>query len=445
MPTRRRRTEPPRVGESDSPSPAIRGFGGVRRWVDLPLSRHSTREWPRLLVSLAASIGLNAGIVSAAENRYLVDVPDYDWHFGCFGTATGNLMGYWDRHGFPNFYTGPTTGGIAPLHSFGSNSGIRSLWATRAGMDGRPSNQPGHVDDYYIDYESTRQDPYLTANRAPHSSDCLGDFIGLSQFRWTDLNGECAGNIDGYAFNFFDPSGVRRDNYQPTQADGTAIPDIQSGLREWTRFRGNEADTFSQLVEFNPDKTSPAGYTFEQLRAEIDAGYPVLLFMQGYGEFSRALGGYPKVNPIIHAMLAYGYFIDDTGTPYVRYRTSWATGDFELSPWTAESWTPSGELDLPLRGVIGYRPRPRIVEFRRSSGGWILRWHGPSSVLHDEEAQTDTSTHWYTVERADRLEAAEWRTVAGPVSSLETTLPDCCDGPVFFRLRLSGPAPGTTP
>ncbi len=62
-----------------------------------------------------------------AVNVYLTEVPDYEWWAGCFGTATGNLMGYWDRHGFPDFYTGPTAGGVAPLTSGGANAGIFSL------------------------------------------------------------------------------------------------------------------------------------------------------------------------------------------------------------------------------------------------------------------------------------------------------------------------------
>src|ERR1043165_4967729 len=73
----------------------------------------------------------------ATENVLLTGVPDYTWYAGCFGTASGNLMGYWDRHGFPDFYTGPTGGGVAPMNTIGSNVGIRSLWASKAGMDGR--------------------------------------------------------------------------------------------------------------------------------------------------------------------------------------------------------------------------------------------------------------------------------------------------------------------
>ena len=64
--------------------------------------------------------GLALGVVQAADrpasaHAYLTGVPDYEWHIGCFGTATGNLMGYWDRHGLPDFYTGPTGGMVATV------------------------------------------------------------------------------------------------------------------------------------------------------------------------------------------------------------------------------------------------------------------------------------------------------------------------------------------
>src|SRR3954464_10311719 len=83
----------------------------------------------------------------ADQNVTIEGLPDYNWYAGCFGTATGNLMGYWDRNGLPDFYTGPTGNGVAPLNSFGLNQGIRSMWASKGGFDGRPANQPGHADD----------------------------------------------------------------------------------------------------------------------------------------------------------------------------------------------------------------------------------------------------------------------------------------------------------
>src|SRR5688500_15325586 len=94
---------------------------------------------------------------SAAENVTLLEVPDYAWYAGCFGTASGNLIGYWDRHGLPDMYTGPTGGGLAPLNSsfLQGNDGIRALWASQQGVDGRPTSQPGHIEDYWASQNGT--------------------------------------------------------------------------------------------------------------------------------------------------------------------------------------------------------------------------------------------------------------------------------------------------
>jgi hypothetical protein len=184
---------------------------------------------------------------NAASNVYLTEVPDYSWHAGCFGTATGNLMGFWDRHGFPNFYTGGTGYGLAPLNDFGANIGIHALWASEAGVDGRPADKPGHMDDYYTAYANTDPDPYVIRGRAEHEPDCLGDFIGLNQNKWKYLNGECDGNIDGYAIAYWDNSGEKRFNFTPGPDAGLPAIDIQSGLSAWTKYRGFDAEVFTQL------------------------------------------------------------------------------------------------------------------------------------------------------------------------------------------------------
>jgi hypothetical protein len=183
----------------------------------------------------------------AAENVMIQGLPDYSWYAGCFGTASGNLMGYWDRNGFPDFYTGPTGGGVAPLNSAGINNGVRSMWASRAGFDGRPADKPGHVDDYWtylIDdfsysYESTATDPWVLAGRSEHAPDSLCDFMGTSQKKWTNLDGECDGNIDAYTFNFWDKTGALRTNFTPAPMTGQPpVLDVQSGIRNWARYRG---------------------------------------------------------------------------------------------------------------------------------------------------------------------------------------------------------------
>lgn len=398
--------------------------------------RPSASRLPALAAGLAFALPVLPS--SAFENVYLTGVPDYEWHLGCFGTATGNLAGFWDRHGFDNFYTGPTTGGVAPIHSFGANGGIRSLWTSAAGLDGRPVSRPGHEDDYYRFYQDTGSDPYAAAGRAEHEPDCIGDFIGLNQRKWADLGGECTGNIDGYSFNFFDRDGHRRDNFVPRDAGGRVVPDIQSGLRRWAESRGSTVDTFSQLADFNPDCTAGQGFTFAELKAEIDAGYPVLLFMQPFDEFSRTVGGISGLNPEIHGMLAYGYLIQDDGTAYVRYRTSWASGDRQFSPWSGEDWTPEQQLNLPLRGVIGFHPRPRLREYERRSSGLRLTWEGPLSVLRDEVTGAESPVHRYVVERAlPGTLPLNWEAVTQPVADFSAEVPiDAAVPGALYRVRL---------
>jgi hypothetical protein len=380
-----------------------------------------------------------------AENVMLTGVPDYTWYAGCFGSATGNLMGYWDRHGFPNFYTGPTAGGIAPLNSNGTNQGIRSMWASRAGFDGRPADQPGHIDDYWAFYnndssysfESTAPDPYILAGRPEHPPDCIGDFIGLSQKKWANLNGECDGNIDGYAFVFWESTGARRVNYVPPPQNEIPVRDIPSGLKAWTEFRGDNCDVYSQLTDFNPAVSAGHGFTFEELKAEIDAGYPVLLFQQSFDHNFRAMTGMERANPFIHSLLAYGYFIGNEGGQYVRYKTSWgSSGNNTLSQWNAENW----QANLPIRGVIGYRPLPRITSILRTNDAIRIEWHGPSSTLSNLVTRTATPLHSYVVERTAALVPDGFVAVTEPSADLHATLDSGREEEAaFYRIRLVHP------
>jgi hypothetical protein len=380
----------------------------------------------------------------AESNVYLLEVPDYTWYAGCFGTATGNLMGYWDRHGLADFYTGPTAGGVAPLDNSGSNVGIRSLWANRAGFDGRPADQPGHIDDYWrryasdgdYSYQDSGPDPYVTAGRAEHAPDCIGDFIGLSQRKWTNMNGECDGNVDAFSFVYWDTNGNRRVNYTPTNAAGEAVRDIQSGLREWTRFRGFDAEVFTQLVDFNPHTPVGTGFTFEDVKREIDAGYPLMVFLQDYNEFSRSFTGMPRGNPEIHGMLIYGYQeFPEFGVKYVRCRTSWGVGD-QNPAWTSHPWV---GVSLSVRGVIGYRPKPRVMHIERSGGDVRISWQGPSSQVYDGVAQTTTPVHRYVVEKSTTLSGAPWTTVGEITRELSSTFAAGSEQTTFYRVRLLGP------
>ena len=379
----------------------------------------------------------------ADQNVRILDVPDYAWYAGCFGSASGNLMGYWDRNGFPDMYTGPTGGGLAPLNTNIGNSGIRSLWASKAGFDGRPVDQPGHTDDYWeyfygdssYSYESAAPDPYVVAGRAEHAPDCTGDFMGASQNKWKNLDGECNGNLDAYSFNFWDKTGARRVNFTPPDQNGIPVRDVQSGFRNFAKWRGYDADVFSQEVDFNTNLPAGVGFTFEDLRAEIDAGYPALLFLQNPSPYSRNVPGMDGANPLVHGMLAYGYVSSPT-VKAVRYRTSWASGDNRIAVWSGNPW----EVSLTLRGVIGFHPMPKIRAITQEADGVHLKWDGPSSRVMDSVAATTNYVHWYVIEKLDSLTSTNFTAVTAPSPNREAVLPNAAGGAQeFFRIKLLKP------
>src|SRR5436190_22740719 len=98
----------------------------------------------RFTISTITLMGMVIALCSSrawsAMHVVLSEMPDYASYYGCMGTGSGNLMGFWDRHGFPDFYTGPANGGLASLTTGGANVGIVSMWASIANFDGRPAD-----------------------------------------------------------------------------------------------------------------------------------------------------------------------------------------------------------------------------------------------------------------------------------------------------------------
>jgi hypothetical protein len=404
-----------------------------------------------LLLAILSFISLSGLQAKAQRYVHLTEVPDYTWYAGCFGTATGNLMGFWDRHGMTNFYSGPTAGGIAPLDSCGSNIGIRSMWASKAGFDGRAANKPGHIDDYWsfysindscgrsdsFSYESTVADPYVTAGRPEHTPDCIGDFIGLSQKKWTNMANECDGNIDAFSFVFWDKTGHKRINYSPTNTTGQYIPDIQSGLQAWTRYRGYDADVFTQLPDFSPERSTADGFTYENMKAEIDDGYPVLLFLQPRGDLSRSLGNMPRANPDIHGIMVYGYVEDPSSgiNKGIRIRTSWGSGDGYIEEFDNVEVGILRGYGYYIRGVIGFHPKPKVSKLTRSGDNITIEWDGPSSELYDEITGTTTTVHRYQLERTTTLNPPKFTPIGAVTTARTATVPD--NGQAFYRVRLN--------
>jgi hypothetical protein len=260
---------------------------------------------PDLLIARATALPSSATGVGG--------VPAYDWSFGCSPTSASMLAAYYDSHGYPNIYTGPTNGGVMPLNNsaWGSiviNSETRKqcpLSATRNGLDGRTTR--GHVDDYWVKYGSTALDPYITNGWTEHvRGECLADYMRTNQSLYL--------NSDGSTRFYYSPSG---DPYRGTNAGDGAY-----GMELFFQSRGyTVTERFTQLILGYDGNAN--GFTFSQYMQEIDAGRPVLIQMVG------------------HTMLGFGYddadstiYIHDTWD-YNDHSMKWGSYyyDTEMTQW----------------------------------------------------------------------------------------------------------------
>jgi len=215
--------------------------------------------------------------MSESVGKEIGDVPILLWSYGCFPTAAAMLFGYYDRNGYPNIYTGPTNGGVFPLDNsvWGSSPEDRGecpLSASHKGIDGRTIN--GNVDDYYYS-DGSWVDPFWL-NWPIHTNDCIADYMTTSRFiAWS--------NPDGGSFWANDPLGAPVYDFPDTLKRDSA-----HGMRLFAESKGyTVATNYNQLIYGY--RGNGIGFTYDQYKAEIDAGYPVIIILEG------------------HAMLGVGY------------------------------------------------------------------------------------------------------------------------------------------
>ena len=117
--------------------------------------------------------------------------PSYSWVFGCTAVSAAMIAAYQDRNGYPNIYTGPTNGGVMPLSNVwgtwtdgnGDSYPSNPLIASQYGVDGRTTK--GSIDDYWVSYGSTANDPFITGGWTEHTyGTAIGDYMRTSQSNW---------------------------------------------------------------------------------------------------------------------------------------------------------------------------------------------------------------------------------------------------------------------
>jgi YD repeat-containing protein len=208
-----------------------------------------------------------------------LNVPAYNWVFGCSSVSGAMIAGYYDWNGFPNMYAGPTNGGVMP-----QNNSVWPTWtdgngdtypnlplaASHNGVDGRIIR--GSIDDYWVAYESSAPDPYITNGWTQHAwGDAIGDYMKTSQSVYTNTDGST------HFYNYTSSaSQLTCDNmvsYGISTLDGTY------GRKLFYEARGY---TVAECYNQKTDNTIAGGFSFIQFKAEIDAGRPVMLNLEGH-------------------------------------------------------------------------------------------------------------------------------------------------------------------
>jgi len=92
--------------------------------------------------------------------------------------------------------------------------------------------------------------------------------------------------------------------------------------------------------------------------------------------------------------------------------------------------------DLSVRGVIGFRPKPRIRSISRDGNSITLQWDGPSSQVFDNLAQTTTPAHRYQVQRSTTLSSPDWTDIGAPTTVLSSTFTEPGGSSAFYRIKL---------
>ena len=202
-------------------------------------------------------------------------VPAFNWVFGCSAVSGAMIAGYYDRSGFPNIYTGPTNGGVMPL-----NNGSWPTWsdgdttypncpliASKNGVDGRTTK--GSIDDYWIKYDSAERDPYITGGWTQHAwGDAIGDYMMTSQSVFDNTDGSTS---------FWNYNSSRK-----LTCDEMASNSFSDGTLGRKRFYEARGYTVTDCYNQYTDNQVSGGFSFAQFKAEIDAGNPVMLNLDGH-------------------------------------------------------------------------------------------------------------------------------------------------------------------
>lgn len=255
-----------------------------------------------------SSSGVLEGVGYHREGGSLANTCDYQWWYGCSPTSAGMMMGHYDRNGYMGSnYDNLVPGGVAESETYVGTTG----WAALAN---NAIASQGHVTDFYSGGGGASGDDVVPPS---HSFNSLADFMGTSQDNLSAIHP--FGNPNGTTTWWFYTNG------SPLYESDVfgAGPDYYNisgmyGIGEYVDYAGYDtAVLYNQIlpgvapIVWPGDPPNVSGYTFAEYMAEIDAGRPVLIHIEG------------------HTMYGYGYIDDGTNT--VNVYDIWIQGGGQMT------------------------------------------------------------------------------------------------------------------
>ncbi len=297
------------------------------------------RHWLRVLCLAVLCLIAAAARADMEELSYYVQGgtlagpepnPGYNWWYGCSATSAGMMMGFYDRNGYEGLgYSNLVPGGVAEASTFG-NSGalVNQAIASTGHQYDFYSAGPGHPYAYNtgggigFGYGASGDD--LTPT---HNYNCLADFMGTSQ--------DSIGNVNGATTFYAYDSGT---SVTPGILEyfGLQGNDGMYGVKEYVEYAGYEvADIYTQVT----NNVASSGFTFDDYKAEIDAGRVVMIHVEGHSMFGY---GYDGSNTVI---------LSDTWSSGLHSMT-WGGSYANMSMWGVTVLELAGGAVVPLPAAV---------------------------------------------------------------------------------------------
>jgi hypothetical protein len=267
------------------------------------------------------------GTLAAAGSVLLSGVPAYEWRDGCAPTSAGMILGYWDASGFPDLIAG--------------DASTQTAAADQAIASHGSASEPGHWEDYALPREYGGSGILEDRSEEPegdeHASDSIADFMLTSR------------SVRGLAYGWSYTSMVG-----PAFADYVALVDPGTTVTTSDYYFGGYGSY---------------RLTFALLQAEIDAGRPLVLYVDSSGDGISD-----------HAVTGIGYR-ETAGYPEYACWDTWSTAVRwsrfrEVS--SAYAWGVAGGTSFSLR------PGDPSVDVSRpvtTVGGAVAGWSAAPVTL----------------------------------------------------------------